>query len=211
MLVLVLLVGAVVIYMFGDDISKFIETLSEFPETHRKGCGTGCLAVVLTGVAFVYFAHVMSEKEKEAEKARVVAEERQKHEAEVRRSEMKIEKIKAFALKEMPSAWRTYQSIQSEIDVQNGKIDDLSNSLRSFDRNPERDEDFLRIRGLRDTMVQTRDTLWKRLEDAYLAAKKFEAAPTSRNNKELLKKALEEGISEADAAAKTFKEMRLEK
>lgn len=202
--VLVLLVGAFVVYMFWDDISGFTET-------HRKGCGTGCLVVVLTGVAFVYFAHVMSEKEKEAEKARVVAEERQKHEAEVRRSEMKIEKIKAFALKEMPSAWRTYQSMQSEIDVQNGKIDDLSNALRSFDRNPERDEDFLRIRGLRDTMVQTRDTLWKRLEEAYLAAKKFETAPTSRNNEELLKKALEEGISEADAAAKMFKEMRLEK
>ena len=124
---------------------------------------------------------------------------------------MKIEKIKTFALKEMPSAWATYQSLQSEIDVQNGKIDDLSNSLRAFDRNPERDEDFLRIRGLRDDMVQTCDTLWKRLEDAYLASKKFEAAPTSGNNKELLKRALEDGISEADAAAKKFQEMRLEK
>ena len=200
----VLFIVVIVTCVFWDNISKFTEG-------HRKGCGTGCLVVVLTGVAFVYFAHVMSKKEKEAEKARVVAEERKKCEAEVRRREMKIEKIKTFALKEMPSAWATYQSLQSEIDVQNGKIDDLSNSLRAFDRDPEVDGDFLRIRGFRDNMVQTCDTLWKRLEDAYLASKKFEAAPTSGNNEEILKKALEDGIAEAAAAAKKFNEMRLGK
>ena len=124
---------------------------------------------------------------------------------------MNIEKIKTFALKEMPSAWETYQSVQSEIDVQNGKIEDLANSLRAFGRVPEQDEDFLRIRGLRDDMIRIRDTLWKKLEDAYFAARKFEAAPTNKDNKELLKKALEDGIGEADAAARKFKEMRLNK
>ena len=202
--ILVLLIGAVVIYMFWDDISKFTEA-------HRKGCGTGCLVVVLTGGAGVYFSHMMSEKEKEAEKARVVAEERQKREAMARRKAMKTEKIKMFALKEIPSVWTTYQSMQSAIDVQSKKIDDLANSLRVFNRNPEHDEDYLRIRELRDDMVRTRDILWKRMEDAYLAVKRFEAAPTSKNNQELLRKARDDGIFEADAATKKFKEMRLEK
>lgn len=202
--ILVLLIGAVAVYMFWDDISKFTEA-------HRKGCGTGCLVVILTGFAFAYFARVMSEKEKETERARAVAEERQKREAEVRRIEMKKEKIKMFVLNEMPSVWTTYQSMQSAIDVQSRKIDDLANSLRIFNRKPEHDEDYLRIRELRDDMVRTRDTLWKRMEDAYLAVKRFEAAPTSKNNQVLLKKAREDGIFEAEAAAKKFKEMRLEK
>ena len=104
-----------------------------------------------------------------------------------------------------------YQSLKSEIDVQNGKIEDLRKTLVSFGRSPEQDEDFKRICALRDEMIRSQTALYAKLEDAYIAAKKYEASPSRKDYQELHKKALEDGILEADAAEAKFKEMRLSK
>ena len=69
----------------------------------------------------------------------------------------------------------------------------------------------MRICALRDDMVRSWKALRIKLEDAYIAARKYEAAPSRKDYQELHKKALEDGIQEADAAAAKFKEMRLNK
>ena len=159
-------------------------------------------------------------KQAEEEKARKEAEEREAEEqrrkaaaeAEVkRRQEAKDEKIRNFALKDAPKVWAVYQSLQSEIEVQNGKIEELRKTLISFGKDPERDVDFQRICTLRDDMVRSRKVLRTKLEDAYIALRKYEASPSRKDYQELHRKALEDGIQEADAAEEKFKEMRLTK
>lgn len=201
---IIVLIGIVALFFYRGKIV-------DFSKENREGC-CGCIAVILITIAVVvslgYFSRAIEKKEEEAERARVAAAEQQRKEEAIKREEIKKDKIRKFALKEMPKVWAAYQSLESEISVQNGKIEDLANALRTFNRRPELDEDFLHIKALRNAMIQTHDALWRRMEDAYLAARKFEAMPTSKDNENLLRKALEDGIAEADAAAKRFKEMR---
>ena len=153
-------------------------------------------------------------KAKKDAAARVAEEKRQKAAAAAeakRRQAAKDEKIQSFALKDAPRVWAVYQSLKSEIDVQGGKIEELRKTLVAFGKDPEQDMDFKRICALRDDMIHSRTALRAKLEDAYIAAKKYEASPSRKDYQELHKKALEDGILEADAAAAKFKEMRLNK
>ena len=149
-------------------------------------------------------------KAKKEEAARI-AEVKRVQEENKRRQEEKDEKIRSFALKEAPKVWAVYQSLQSEIDVQNGKIEKLRKTLVSFDKAPEQDVDFQRICALRDEMIRSWKALRTKLEEAYIASRKYEASPSRKDYQELHKKALEDGILEADAAEAKFKEMRLNK
>lgn len=152
-----------------------------------------------------------SEETKRVEAQKAQAAERARIAEAKRRQETKDEKIQTFALKEAPKVWEVYQSLKSEIDVQNEKIEELRKSLESFGRSPEQDTDFVRICALRDDMTRSRDALRTKLEDAYIAAKKYEAAPSRKDYQELHKKALEDGVLEADSASARFKEMRRNK
>ena len=153
-------------------------------------------------------------KIQEAENARIAATIRQQKEAAAeakRRQVEKDEKIQTFALKEAPKVWAVYQALQGEIDVQNSKIGELRKTLETFGKLPEQDADFKRICALRDEMIRSHKALRTKLEDAYIAAKKCEASLSRKDYQELHKKALEDGILEADAASAKFKEMRLNK
>lgn len=152
-----------------------------------------------------------SEETKRVEAQKAQAAERARIAEAKRRQKAKDEKIQAFALKEAPKVWEVYQSLKSEIDVQSAKIEELRKSLESFGRSPEQDTDFVRICALRDDMTRSRDALRTKLEDAYIAAKKYEAAPSRKDYQELHKKALEDGVLEADSASARFKEMRRNK
>ena len=188
----------------------------------RKTVGVGCLGVValfvLIGAALLGWdkftswratrqaeesSRVEAQKAKDAEEARIAEAKR--------RQKAKDEKIQAFTLKEAPKVWEVYQSLQSEIDVQAEKIEELRKSLETFGRTPEEDADFVRICALRDEMKRSRDALRTKMDDAYIAARKYEAAPSRKDYQELHKKALEDGVLEADAASARFKEMRLNK
>ena len=152
-----------------------------------------------------------SEETKRVEAQKAQAAERARIAEAKRRQETKDEKIQDFALKEAPKVWEVYQSLKSEIDVQSAKIEELRKSLESFGRSPEQDTDFVRICALRDDMTRSRDALRTKLEDAYIAAKKYEAAPSRKDYQELHKKALEDGVLEADSASARSKEMRRNK
>lgn len=154
------------------------------------------------------------QKAREAENARIAEAKRQQAQvaAEAKRRENeKNEKISSFALKEVPKVWAVYQSLQSAIDIQNAKVEELRKTLEAFDKSPSNDVDFVRICDLREEMIRSQTELRRKLEDAYLAAKKYEASPSRADYQEQHKKALEDGILEADAVEAKFKEMRLNK
>ncbi|MBR5549049.1 MAG: hypothetical protein IKU71_04915, partial [Kiritimatiellae bacterium] len=115
-----------------------------------KGClvSVGCL-VLLFGVLVVvekvssYRKEYLEEKEKQAEEERVkkeeserIAEARRVEEENKLRQEAKDDKIRSFALKDAPKVWSVYQSLQSEIDVQSGKIEELRKTLVTFGKDP---------------------------------------------------------------------------
>ena len=197
----------------------------------------GCIAAILVFVAMVWclsylekYAHALDkwrdkhlaekaeqaeiERSQKEEAARVAEAKRKQAAAEAearRRQEAKDDKIRSFALKDAPKVWAVYQSLQGEIDMQSGKIEELRKTLVTFGKQPELDEDFKRICAVRDEMIHTRKALRAKIEGAYIAAKKYEAAPSRKDYQELHKKALEDGILEADQAEAKFKEMRLNK
>lgn len=204
------------------------------------GCCAGCLSVIvasfvlwgvylgiawLCGFATEKYNAVIAwrDERKEAslaeerrrEDARL-AEERRREEAvrlaeERRRQNERDEKIRSFALKEAPEVWSAYQALESEIEVQNGKIGELRDTLVKFGKDPEEDEDFKRICDLRDDMIRSHAALRGKLEDAYITWRKYEAAPSRKDYQELHRKAIEDGVREAEAASAKFKEMRLRK
>ena len=140
------------------------------------------------------------------------AEAKRRQEAEAaeveRRRQAKESKIQTFALKEAPKLWSVHQALKSEIDVQNGKIEELRETLVMFGKSPEQDEDFKHICAMRDEMVRSQKAMYAKLEDAYIAACKFAATPSRKDYQEMHRKALEDGIREAAAAETRFREMR---
>ena len=87
-------------------------------------------------------------------------------------------------------------------------IANLAKTLKDFEKDPGRDADYLRICSKRDEMVVSVKSMRTKIEDAYLAYCKFQATPSRREFDELQRKILEDGIKEAEVAAKRFDEMR---
>lgn len=190
-----------------------------------KGCLT-CAAIffglpLLFGaftIAKLTFRDVATWRDKRLEEKAKQAEEKKAQDAENARiaearrlQEAKDEKIHAFALKEAPKVWEVYQSLQSEIDVQGGKIEELRKTLETFGKDTAQDKEFNAICALRDDMIRSRQLLRTKLEDAYIAAKKYEASPSRKDYQETMKRAIEDGIQDANMAAERYKAMTRQK
>lgn len=120
----------------------------------------------------------------------------------------KEDKLRAFALAEAPAAWETYQTLAAEAELQERRMETLREELSEFGRNPEGDDDFRELsRQLQDMRVM-RDNVVSRLEAAYIAARKCEATPGRQDLDELRRKALQDGIQEAESASWRFRQMR---
>lgn len=154
------------------------------------------------------------QKAQKAEAERRAEAKRQQEAAAVeaeQKAQAKADKIRTFALMDAPKVWAVYQSLKSEIVVQNGKIDDLRKTLVSFGRSPEQDEDFKRICALRDEMIRSQMALYAKLEDAYIAVKKYEASPSRKDYQQTMKRALEDGMQAANMATERYKAMMRQK
>lgn len=147
-------------------------------------------------------------RQREEAEARVRAEQARQAREAAQREAAKEEKLRNFALKEAPRLWQTYQNLQAAISSQDQKIEDLRKTLTEFGMSPDSDSDFQRICSLRDEMVGSLKTMHTKIEDAYLASRKYEATPSKKEYAELRRKLLEDGLQEAEAAERRFKEMR---
>ena len=150
-------------------------------------------------------ARILAEKAREAEERKI--EESAKAEAKARREDC----LRTFALKEAPQLWSALHSLEAEIVIQHRRIEELRKTLVEFNKDPEADADFKDICAVRNEMSKVRVSLRGKLEDAYLAFKKFEATPSRKDYNELRRTILEDGIQEAMSAVRRFDIMRKEK
>ena len=115
--------------------------------------------------------------------------------------------LQDFAMRESPKIWQTIQTMRSEIATSGARIKSLGEELKLFDRNPETDEDYKAlVAGVKD-LRRAYSAIFDKLEDAYIAAKKYEASPSRKDYQATMKRALEDGIQDAAMATERYKAM----
>ena len=112
--------------------------------------------------------------------------------------------LRDFALKESPKLWQTVQTIRAQVATRRKSLARLKADLQEFNIKPESDADYSRLQGEIDTLLDGLVSVFSSLEQAYIAAMKFELSPSSAASEEVMKRALEEGVKEADSVARRY-------
>lgn len=120
-------------------------------------------------------------------------------------------KVREFAIKEAPSVWKAYQFMSDAIGEQDGKISELRKTLEMFDASVDGDVGIRRLSRIRDELIASRDAIKSSLDEAYIQSRKFAAAPDRKEYDELRKKAIEDGVKEAQSALQKYKVMKGQK
>lgn len=140
------------------------------------------------------------------ERAPAVQEESMQKEKENLRRE-KRELIKEFALKESPSMWEIFQNLEATIVNQRNQLDSVKQTLESFGRKAEDDNDYAVIKRRLDKLVIVRMTLWQRMVQAYIQSCKFKVSSGDAQQRELCRTAMDNAVREAELAKKRYQEM----
>lgn len=126
----------------------------------------------------------------------------------VRERDAKEDELRTFAMKESPSVWKILQTLSAEREMLNGKIKGLEDTLKRFAKDPDADEDVIKLKDSRSQLDAQISLVNSKLESAYLAAKKYEAMPHRKDFNDLMRKSIEDGISAAELAEKRYKELK---
>ena len=210
---LVVAVGMIVVLHVGSCIFTVGEMeFSRLKTWHNKRMAEKAEKEARKKARNVKAARAAEIKRKEIEAAEKLKREEELKKAQLKkRQESKDEKIRTFALQELPRVWSLYQDLGSEVVVLSNRISDLHKTLVTFGKMPDQDADFNQICAMREEMMVAHTSLRRRLEDAYIAKCKYEATPGRRDYEEQHRRALENGIKDAAVIAERFKEMRLNK
>ena len=128
-----------------------------------------------------------------------------------KRTQEQIQLLQDFAQKESPKIWQTVQTMRAQMSTSGAKIKNLREELKLFDRDPDSDEDYKAlVAGLKE-LRSAYDAIFDKLEDAYIAAKKYEASPSRKDYQETMKRAIEDGIQNAAMATERYKAMTNQK
>ncbi len=122
-------------------------------------------------------------------------------------TDRQVEMLRSFALQESPSLWQTVQALKAESAARKAELKKLRDDLALFGRNPNRDPDCLSLKKSYEELDESVMVVYTKLEDAYLSYKKFQATPGKKEYGDLMRKALEDGIQEADAASAKYKNL----
>ena len=122
-------------------------------------------------------------------------------------SDKQLNLLRAFALQESPKLWPTVQALRAEHETRAAALSRLRSELVDFGRNPDADPDYVSLKASDDRLLESVNTIYAKMEDAYIAYKKFQATPGSREYGDMMKRALEDGIQEADAAVAKYRTM----
>ena len=128
-----------------------------------------------------------------------------------KRTPAQVQLLQGFAMKESPKIWQTIQAMRAEMMTSGAKIKNLREELQLFGRNPEFDEDYKSLVAGVQELRRAYDAIFDKLEDAYIAAKKYEASPSRKDYQETMKRALEDGINDANMATERYKAMTRQK
>lgn len=128
-----------------------------------------------------------------------------------KRTQAQIKLLQDFAVKESPKSWQIIQVMRAEISTSEAKLNELKADLLEFDRNPDADEDYKSLVAGQKELRRAYDAIFDKLEDAYIAAKKYEASPSRKDYQATMKCALEDGIQDATMATERYKAMTRQK
>ena len=161
---LVLAIGAVVVIAMIPEIKKAQEAKKRRAE-----------------LAKIEERRLLDAKEEELarakEKQELLHRAEEKRLSELRQIREREDKIRTFAMNESPVLWQAYQELGGSIEIQTRKVADLKQDLIDFGRSPDDDQGFKRNVTILEEMNTTHETIRKKLEDAYLAYRAFEALP----------------------------------
>ena len=122
-----------------------------------------------------------------------------------------VQLLQDFAMKESPRIWQTIQAMRGEMTTSEANIKSLREELKLFGRNPDADDDCKALVAGLTELRHAYDAIFDKLEDAYIAAKKFEASPSRKDYQDMMKRALEDGIQDATIATERYKAMTRQK
>ena len=101
--------------------------------------------------------------------------------------------------------------MRGEIAQSGAKIKRLRADLVEFDRDPDTDDDYKALVAGLQELKRAYNAIFDKLEDAYIAAKKYEASPSRKDYQDTMKRALEDGIQDANMATERYKAMTKQK
>ena len=167
--------------------------------------------IVLYAFSKVVYEEVMgSAVERAAEREKVA--ERQAKESEVaQRGFEKEEARRAFALKESPVLWKTIEDLKARIQEQNGKLNKLKRTFDDLEMNANEDNDYIGLVRERDAMIKRLMEVNAELDQAYLAAVKYEVTRGKAEKADFERKASEDGVAEAAQSRAKYNELRKSK
>ena len=146
-------------------------------------------------------------KEEQAQRQRIrqeqealrIAEQERQHNA--RRIRDKEDRIRGFAIKENPSLWSGYQSLGGSLEEQTRKVTSLRDELLEFGQNPTNHAGYLKACRALEAMRLAHDEIRRKLEEAYLESRAFEALPEHGKDRAV------GCIKEAEAVFNRYKEL----
>ena len=128
-----------------------------------------------------------------------------------KRTVEQIQLLQDFALRESPQIHTTIQMLRAEMTDSGNKLKKLRADLLEFDRDPDADEDYKSLLvGLKE-LRHAYDAIFDKLEEAYIAAKKYEASPSRKEYQQMMQRAFEDGIQDANMATERYKAMTRQK
>ena len=168
------------------------------------------LIVLYAFGSVVYDRITGNDPESVARRERLAAEQTQEDE----RSKKEFEKEdarRAFALKESPVLWKTIEDLKSRIQEQNGKLDKLKRTFDDLGMNANEDNDYISLVRERDAMVKRLMEVNAELDQAYLAAVKYDVTRGKAEKADFERKAAEDGVAEAAQSRAKYNELRKSK
>ena len=126
-------------------------------------------------------------------------------------SEKQLNLLRSFALQESPKLWQTVQALRAEHETRTAALAKLRAELVDFGRNPDVDSDYVTLKTANDGLLESLNAVYAKIEDAYIAYKKYQATPEIREYGDMMRRVLDDGLNEATFAESRYLRMSREK
>ena len=126
-------------------------------------------------------------------------------------SDKQLNLLRAFALQESPKLWQVVQALRAEHETRTAALARLRTELVDFGRNPDADQDYVALKTANDRLLESLSAIYVKIEDAYIAYKKFLATPGNKEYNDMMRKVIDEGMKEASSAEDRYLQMSRQK
>ena len=167
--------------------------------------------IVLYAFGKVVYEEMTGTDAESVAKRETIAARKEIEDADARRVFEKEEARRAFALMESPVLWKTIEDLKSRIQEQNGKLSKLKRTFDDLGMNANEDNDYIYLVRERDAMVKRLMEVNTELDQAYLAAIKYEVTRGKAEKEDFERKAAEDGVAEAAQSRAKYNELRKSK